>query len=220
MTTWRWAALVSLAFLAISLSFGAVPGMQACGVAPEPILAFELVNTPAEVAALFPESCRAVHAAAQRQALWLDILTFVPVYSAFLILSLVALRRDGAGNAGLVRAAIAAVLVAALADQWENSRLLAILAALPGDQATIDALWPAPRLKFLLLALIAALIGWLHFSRGGWQRIVGVVALLGGLASAAGVFLEPHLMLGASAAAWLALVLASWVLAWRKASPA
>lgn len=214
-TTWKWAALVSLAFMAMALGFGQVPGMQACGVVPEPIVAFELVGAPADVAALFPESCRAVHVEAHRMALWMDILGFVPVYSAFLVLCLVGLQRDGGAGSGLVRVGTAAVVVAALADQWENSRLLAILAALPGDQATIDALWPAPRLKFLLLAGVVAMIGGLLARGEGWRRYAGGVALAGGLASAAGVFFSPALMMAASLPAWLALVLSSWAFARR-----
>ena len=218
MTLWRWAALVTLPFIAIALSFGRIEGMQACGVAPEPILAFELVASPGEVSALFPDHCRAVHAAAQKQALWLDILAFVQVYSAFLILGLLALRREGAGTR-IVRWGIALVLVAALADQWENSRLLAILAHLPGDQGTIDQLYPAPRIKFVLLDLIVALTGWLHFAQGGWRRIAGGTAIIAGLVGAVAILVHPEAGMAAGALGWLALVLASWALALRRSGP-
>lgn len=216
MNLWRWASLAGIAFLAIALSFGRISGIQACHVAPEPILAFEFVRAPADVAALFPAACRDALVAAQRSGLWLDILGFVPVYSALLILTLLALGRENSGERRLVRAGIALTALAALADQWENAHLLMLLAALPGDQPTIDALIPAVRTKFFLLGVVELLIGGLHLFRPGWRKLAGAAITLGGLISLAALFgTRGWLTLGGTIA-FVVLIAANWALAIRK----
>ncbi|MEQ1931618.1 MAG: hypothetical protein ABL957_13965 [Parvularculaceae bacterium] len=221
MNLWRWAALSAVAVIAIALGFLPIPGMDACSTAREPTLAFELVKTPAEAAALFPDHCRSAHMSAQRTALHLDIWAFVPAYSILLILSFLALRREGgalaarAASLGMVTLALAALF-----DWFENYQLLRILDDFPGSQATIDLLIPAPRAKFILLGLAVAGVGALHFARGlrlgRWRMLAGGVTALGGLVSAGGVLVNRDLILPAAAAAWLALMAATFILAARK----
>lgn len=133
-----------------------------------PFFAFEMVRSPADVEALFHEQCRAVpHAQAQYQGLWLDILLFIGIYSAFLICGLLALKQDiGLRSKRLVTAGIGLVLVAALSDQFENYILLRILDRFPGDQSTIDTLYFAPRLKFIALGIATAFAGLLRSQSG------------------------------------------------------
>lgn len=217
MNFWRWAAIMALPFLAIALSFGRIEGIHSCHSAAEPILAFELVTSPAEVAALFPAGCAGAAAKAQIAALKLDNLGFIPVYSGLLILVLLALGQERGAQRGLVRLGIGLVLCAVLADYWENNRLAAILAQLPGDQATIDQLIPAPRIKFAALALAEMLAGWLHWRAAGWRRWAGGAMILGGLLSLAGFAFEPLWVIQGGTLAFLAAIMSSAVLAWRRA---
>ncbi len=216
MTLWRWASLAGIAFLAIALSFGKIPGIDACHVAAEPILAFEFVRTPADVMPLFPAACRDTLVAAQRSGLWLDILGFVPVYSALLILTLLALGGENRGERRLVRAGLPLTVIAALADQWENAHLLRILGALPGSQATIDALIPAVRIKFFLLAVAELLIGALHLFRPGWRKLTGAAITLGAVISLAGLFGPRTWLTLGGTIAFVALIAANVVLAIRR----
>lgn len=216
MTFWRWAALFSLPFLAIAQAFGLIHGLTVCSTSTEPILAFELVRSTAEVAALFPPDCRAVAAAAQVKGLWLDNLAFIPVYTGFLVLCLLALGRDRPKLVGLLHAGVAMTALAAVADYWENSRLMLILADLPGSQATIDQLVPAPRLKFGLLGLVVILVGFALQGIGGWRRIAGLIALTGGAISLFGLFGNAQWLHIGALLGWLPLVLTSWIEAFRK----
>lgn len=215
MTYWRWTALLSVVVIAIMLGFGAIDGMKACG-GGDPIFAFEMVRSQADVAALFPDHCSAAHAAAQHKALWLDILLFVWVYSAFLIMGLLALHRE-VGNKGrrIVDLGIGLVVIAAMADQFENYTLLRILDALPGAQGDIDALYLAPRIKFALLGIVTALAGLLHLAGPWWRKLLGLVAMAGGLWSVAGIFANHHWVLKGMTLGWSTLAVAALVLSFR-----
>lgn len=216
MRYWRWTALLAIAVIAVMLGFGAIPGMKACG-GGDPIFAFEMVLSPSDVEALFAENCRASHAAAQRMGLWIDIALFVWIYSAFLIIGLLALKQDTSNkNDGLVRLAIGLVGIAAVADQFENFMLLRILDTLPGTQSDIDMLYFAPRIKFALLGLVTALAGIMHLNMTGWRRLAGSAAIFGGLWSASGVLLNHDWVLKGMTLGWVALAIAAFVLSFRK----
>ncbi len=215
-TLWRLAAVVALPFLGIALSFGRIEGISACNASGDAILAFEMVRHPAEVAAQFLPGCRDLAVAAQTKGLWLDILGFVPVYSALLILALGALLRESPPVRRLALAGIAAVVVAALADQWENSRLLAILASLPGDQTTINQLIPAVRTKFGLLGLAEVLIGALHLRQPGWRKLAGAAIAGGGLLGLAGLAVSHELLMLGGTIAFVSIIVAAWALALRR----
>ncbi len=219
MTIWRWAALVGLLAMAISIGFGQIPGIHACSLNGDAILNFEFVRTPAEVAALFPGNCRIEHVAAQRHGLWLDSLGFIPAYTAFLILSLLGLQTEASGVARwIARTGIVLTLIAALCDQFEGIQLFRILGELPGTQSTINWLMPAVRTKFGLLALVIILVGWLHVQRPGWRKPAGATIVIGGLWSLAGLFIERDWLLQGSAVAWLVLLVTNIILATRKAA--
>lgn len=219
MTLWRWTAFLAIAVVGIMLGFGAIPGMAACGGA-DPMFALEMVRSPADVAALFPDHCRDAHVAAHRQALWLDIGLFVWIYSAFLACGVLAAGRHRDGmTTRLVVAAIGLIVLAASADQIENMLLLRILDSLPGSQSTIDALYLAPRIKFSALGIVTALAGWLHIRTAGWRRIAGAVAILGGLWSAAGVLVNHGWVLIGMTVGWVALAIIALVNSFVPAPP-
>lgn len=220
MTYWRWTALLALGVIAIMLGFGAIDGMKACG-GGDPIFVFEMVRSPADVDALFQENCRSALAAAQYKGLWLDIAAFIWIYSAFLICGILALRQEaGAAGSALARLAIGLVVVAALADQFENYMLLRILASLPGQQSDIDTLFLAPRIKFAVLGVITALAGWMHLQRAGWRKLIGTMAMFGGLWSAAGVVANHEWVLKGMTLGWVALALAAMILSFGRSNRA
>lgn len=216
MTYWRWTAILAAGVIAIMLGFSAVDGMKACG-GGDPIFVFEMVRSPADVSALFQEHCRAAHAQAQHTGLWLDIALFIWIYSAFLIVGLLALRRELGSDANtIVRLAIGLTVAAALADQFENYMLLRILDTLPGTQSDIDLLYLAPRAKFALLGVVTVLAGLLHFKMPGWRKIAGAVAIFGGLWSAIGVFANHEWVLKGMTLGWVALAVAALVLSFKR----
>lgn len=140
--------------------------------------------------------------AAQRSALWLDALGFVPAYTAFLSLAAWAV----AGRTGWP--IVVALLIAGTADEIEGVLLFGILADLPGTQPLLDALFWIVRLKFLLLGLSTLAIGVLlvlTFRRVavGW----GLTISVGATYALFGFFdlPRPGMMLGFSVA-WAALL--------------
>ena len=206
---WWWrAAGAGLIVLLISFGFGMIPNIEACGDSGDlgSIIAFELVRTPAEVAALFGEQpCRTAFLSAMRQATWLDALAFIPAYSALLILSLIALRRYGPK---IALAGIAATLLGAVADEIEGVLLFQIMDPLPGSQSAIDWLIVMVRAKFALLGLGTALAGWLLVvRRNGFGWLAGAIIALGGIVTLSillGDNFAPTMVLGATVA-WAAL---------------
>lgn len=215
MTIWRWAALAALGVIACAVGFAIIPGIGSCGTANDPILAFEFVRSPEEVAALFPESCRDVAVAAQRNGLLFDALVFIPVYCAFLILSLIALRREGRAPR-IAGAGIAAVLTAAALDQFEGLQLWRILAEMPGTREMVALLMPAVRGKFALLSLAVLAIGWMHLGAPGWRRFAGGAIMLGASWSLFGLVSDYHRVSEGSALAWLVLIGTTFAVAARR----
>ena len=218
---WRTTALAGLAVIACLVVFRLIPNLASCG--PDqglgPVMAFELAARPADFAALFgADPCRGPLIAAMRRMLWIDALAFIPAYSALLVFPLVALRGNGPK---LAAAAIAAIIAAALFDEFEGVQSFAILANLsanaPADPASIALLIPAVRAKFALLALATMAIGWLLAREGGWARLSGLVVTAGAalmIAGLAGNAWAGLLTLGGLVAwTWL-FVLAFWR-AWR-----
>ena len=219
-TLWRWAALFAIGVILCGIAFGRIAGIDACGVAADPILAFEFVTNPSEVARLFPEHCRSVHVAAQYRGLLLDCLIFIPVYTAFLTFSLRALRHEARPfERRLAAAAIAMTFVAALSDEFEGVQLWRLLGALPGDQSIIDLLMPAVRIKFGLLALAVMIAGALLFRMRGWRILPGIAMIGGSALSLAGLLGEYEMVMQGSGIAWIALILTVFVSAAAKPSP-
>lgn len=205
---WIACALIGVVTIAISIGFGMIPNIAGCGDVGRAgsIIAFELVRTPADVAALFGQPpCTGPFVEAMRLATWIDALAFIPAYSAFLITGLLALRPNGRI---VSLAGIAAILLAALFDEIEGVQLFRIMADLPGRQPVIDLLIPLVRGKFALLGLGALAIGWLLAKPGGVGRITGLLVTIGGALTMVGLYGDDNarfLTLG-SAISWLTLL--------------
>lgn len=206
-TAWRLCALAGLATLLASTAFGWVPGLKACGPSggAGAILAFELARTPATLAALFgSEPCTSTLLAAQRSALWLDELGFIPSYTAFLALGAWALRRSDR----LAIVTVAVFLIAGLCDEVEGVTMFALMDSLPGTAWLFTPLFWAVHTKFALLGvgevlLAAALV------RGSWiGKIAAIPMLIGGLMSLWFLFTAAHdpLMMKGHFYAWTALL--------------
>lgn len=200
---WLAAVVAGVIAFAASYAFGRIPGLKPCGPSAGlgAIIAFEFVRSPADVAVLFgAEPCRATLIAAQRTGLLVDGLWFIPAYTAFLALA------AWATGASWRRWLVGALLVAGLSDEVEGAILWSILNDLPGTQGQVDALWTAVHLKFALLALATAGVGW-GLRRPGWRRFPGIAI------AAAGLFAPIELVIGNARAmmtgfmlGWFALV--------------
>jgi hypothetical protein len=177
-TAWRWCAAAGIVAFTISALFSHIPGLVACGPTRglEPILAFEFARTTADIASLFgTEPCTSTLVAAQKTGLLLDGLGFIPGYTAFLILGVIA-----AGARGRIRTLlIAMIAIAAIGDEIEGFLLNAILDHLPGTPALLSALGWEVHLKFTLLALGTLGIGEL-IGRGRWFRRLFAAAIVPG----------------------------------------
>lgn len=216
MNLWRWAALGGVAVFIFMMIFPTIAGLHACTVAPDPIVALEMALSPAAVAALFPEPCKASLIAAQMQGLRIDTFGFIPVYAAFLIVSAIAVGRiSPPSGRALLKPAIVLTILVAICDLIENSRMYAIIGDLPGSRGEIDVLMVAARAKFVLLGVVLMLIGIMHVKSSGWQRWLGIATVVGGPLCAVAVFTNQELMpLGASLA-WFSLLIITFLCALR-----
>ncbi|QLC25450.1 hypothetical protein HFP57_10755 [Parasphingopyxis algicola] len=223
--SWWWrCAGAGLIVILVSLYFGMIPNIEGC--APDigadnlgSIIAFELVRTPVDVAALFgTPPCTEPFLAAMRHATWVDALLFIPAYSAFLICALIALRGYGGSLAGV---GIAAVAAAALFDQVEGFWLFMIMDSLPGSQGEINWLIPAVRAKFALLGVGAICIGVLLTRHKGMGFVFGAIIALGGAATTALIVDDAYgaLTIQGSAIAWLALFVVAFLYAIIRMNP-
>lgn len=213
-TAWRWCAAAGLVAFVCSWLFGRIPGLVACGTpsALGPILTFELVRSPADVAALFGgEPCRSALIAAQKTGLWLDTLAFIPAYTAFVWLAaraLVAMR-----VMPTARVIVAMLLVGAGCDLIENGLLAHILGGLPGDAATIGVLYWMVRTKFFLLSCATLGMGaCLLYDHPNWAaRIAGGGIGFGGIAGIMGMFHASRDLILGPTIAWVTLLVVALV---------
>ena len=214
---WATCLGAGIATLIVAIGFGVIPNIGGCGPGGDAgaIIAFEIVRTPADVAALFgTEPCRTPFVEAMRLSLWIDALVFIPAYTLFLCAGLMALRSQGPM---LTLAGVVCALLAAVFDELEGVQLFTILAALPGEQATIDWLISYVRGKFALLALVALFLGWLMARRGGWMRWTGLLVTIGGAVTMFGLSDDSRAgLLGLGGAlAWIPLLIAAAIIVWR-----
>lgn len=217
---WRLAGAAGLAVALISLSFGRIEGIDACKSHEDPILAFELVARPSQAASLFPPDCREPQLVAQREALRLDNLAFIPAYGLFLILALYAqLGERSRRTARAIQVLAAMVGTAMLADWWENSRLAILADTYPGTVELIGQLYPAVRVKFLLLGFVVTMLGALHMRAGGIRRLAGAIIAVSAAWATVATLVAPHGLVYPNTIAWGTLIALSLFLAIRPPRP-
>lgn len=210
-------AAAGLATLVISFSFGRIAELSPCGPTggASAIIAFELVRNAQELAALFgTEPCTSRLIAAQREALWLDMLGFIPAYTAFLLAAVVALRR---ASIGLALVAFNCLLFAGALDEIEGLIMFKLLATMPGTERLFDGLFWTVRPKFALLGLGEILLGLMLWRGTVVAKLAAGALLAGGIVSLWFLFAAPHdpLMMRGHSIAWTALLLAALIAAFR-----
>ena len=215
-TSWRWCAVAGVVAFLCSWGFGQIPGLVACGHSGGlgPIIAFEFVRSPADVAALFgSEPCQSTLVAAQRTGLLLDGLGFTPAYVAFLSFA----ARAVGGPHPLAKAVVIVIIVAGLADEIEGILLYRILGDIPGTQALIDALWWPVHVKFALLAVGGFGIAILLLAHRYISGIVAALAItIGSCTAIAGLMNGPSpvMMIGFTMS-WVTILLCAFLGSWR-----
>lgn len=212
---WTLCAVAGAAVIGITVLMGAVEGVEACdGVhSPGPVIRFEWVRTVQDVQTLFGEEpCRSRLAAGMDRVNRIDLAAFIPAFTLFQLFAAWALRGHGRVLATFVAMA---AFVAALCDVAEDRLLLAMTAALPGQQALIDPLFWLVRAKFGLLAVAAAGLGLLLTRSAGVPRWIGYVMIACGAAALAGLA-DPRLLGPAIGVAWAALLAAALIGVFRK----
>lgn len=216
MTAWRWAALGAAATIFIGMSFGMVPGIDACGPpsGAGPWATFQTIASVADVRAMIRPDCAATFVPALRMSMWLDSLAFIPAFTLLLSAVVIAIRPPR----WLLIGTLIILAGGAIADQLEGFSLLAILNALPGTADGVSSVVTAHIVKKCLLALTTAGVGLAVMLVPGWRRLAGGIALLGGLAALANLVV--HIGGGEAGllVSWLALsvvAVAGAVAEWR-----
>lgn len=219
-----WAALaglVGLAALAITISFRMLPAMTAAGtcVTGDTLIRFEFARTLADLQGLLHapgDACRAPAIAAMDQSNLVDVIAFIPTYTAFTVLAALFLA-GGAVRRPLVLAALAASAVALAADYSETLRLLAITKDVEANAGLAPAAAISAWIKFGALALNALLLAGLCFTSAPRRRILGALLVLPILAFAV-MLAQPAqhgLLTLAFVASWLPLTLVALWTAFR-----
>lgn len=216
---WRATALAGVVTLVLAILFGRIEGLQPCGPSDGAgaILAFEFARTAEQVQALFgSEPCTSSLIAAQRKALWLDLLGFIPAYVAFFAFAAGALQRT---HLILALGALSAAMLAGAFDLIEGVIMLQILGEMPGTERLFAGLAFSVNGKFALLGLAEILLGLLLWRGALLRKIAAGPMLAGGLVSLILLVVDPlsQTMMKAHSYAWIALLLVALVGAFRPA---
>lgn len=213
--------------LAMIIVFALLPEMRAASAClpPGSVVQFELARGSADLATLFgaPDApCRPLAVAAMDAVNRLDMLAFIPLYTAFCVGA--ALLLAGGAVRPLAAAGALFALLAAAADYVETTTLLKITGALDDPSALEFHLlylsWGAWS-KFALLAAHAFACAGLCWVGERRRPMVGVLLLAPALGTAMAAFDHyrfANVMNAAFAAAWLALFVVALMEVMRKRS--
>lgn len=215
---WAIATLVTgLISLGLFVVFATLPEMRAAAAClpAGAVVQFELATNVEQLQAIFgaPESqCRSLAIAAMDAVNHVDLIAFIPAYTAFCMCA--ALFLAGGAWRPLTIVAVGAALFAAAGDLLETTTLLDISQRLddPGDLLNLSQLgaWS----KFALLAAHAVFCAGLCFVAEKRRPILGALLLLPAPGVAAAAFNHVTLanaMNGAFAIAWIALLVVAAV---------
>jgi len=211
---WAIATVVAgVATLGLFVVFALLPEVRAAaGCMPAgAVVKFEFARHVDDLLAIFGPAdgaCRPLTIAAMDAINRIDLIAFIPAYTAFCICAALYLS-GGSWGRPLVVAAVAAAVLAAFADMLETTTLLDITRTLdePGDLLATSQLgaWS----KFALLAAHALFCAGLCLVAAPRRPILGIALLLPTLGVAAAA--SDHIALAgvmnaAFAIAWLALL--------------
>lgn len=174
-----------LAVIAALLMLGITPLMAIAAPSCHPLpmstlTAFELVRSVADlqrILGLPGEGCRAALAPQLDHANFVDLIAYIPAYTAFYALTAYALgRRDGA----LGWITVIAALGCAISDVFENLGMFALSAAPDEQSPWLMALIISTNAKWIGLAVVTTLCGVMLARRGGfgWLALIGCAAPL------------------------------------------
>lgn len=217
---WRWCALAGLATLVVAVLLGRVPGLTPCGGTSTAgaVIALELARSAADVTALFgSEPCTSRLIAAQRHALWIDMLAFIPAYGVFLLSAVMALRGAGLGMAMFV---FNLFMIAVTLDFLEGAILFKLLANLPGEARQFTGLYWMVRPKFALLGVGEIALALMLWRGAAPAKIAAGVIAAGGVVALTYLFRDPHdpAMMTGHTVAWSALLVVAVIGAVRPAA--
>lgn len=214
----RSAAIVSLLFalgIFAALGYWALTPLKACTALPhgyQPVIAFELARTAADVQAIFGHSPSPCRAEAQNvftnNVNFVDNFFFIPVYTLFIIFFFV-----GSGDSFLARIGIALAVVAAAGD-WVENHNLALLAASPDTPSpgALLHLHIATSVKWMALGLANFVGGLTLGQRGGlWTSIAFVLCSASLILTGLGLFYSSvfgPLISNAVAIGWVVFLIA------------
>lgn len=172
------------------------------------IVQFELAGTANQLAAVFPQGCRAFAAPAMDAVNHWDLKAFIPSYTAFAILAAVWL---GWRQKRAMLAAIAVAVLAAVGDVVETTTLLKLSHDLDTPEAgLLTTLSFGAWSKFGLLAVHALLLMWMAYRDRPQRRILAALLLLIAPATALAAFNHERFAGALSTAtlvAWLTMML-------------
>lgn len=176
-------ALCIFALLAYSIA-GMTP-MAACGDLAkgyQPILAFELARSTADLQAIFghgASACRAATQASFALVNFSDNFIFIPVYSLFLIFFFLG-ERPRASLLSTI--GIVIVIAAALGDWVENHNLVLLAASPDAPQASaLAGLHYATSMKWIALGLANLVGGIILGQRGGLWNVIALLLCVASL---------------------------------------
>ena len=188
---WAWSAFVfGLAAFAISIAFALLPEVRAAAGCLDAgaVIRFELARSAADLAAIFGDpgaACRQSATAAVDAVNRLDMLAFIPSYTAFCVAG--AFFLSGGAFRLLAGAAALSALGAAAGDYLETTTLLSLTQSLDTPDALLPRLGIGAWSKFWLLAVHGVFCSGMCFNAEKQRPILGVLLLLptAGVAAAA-----------------------------------
>ena len=184
-TTRLWAILTAIAgivALGVTIAFQTLPEVKAAGacVASDAVLRFEFARTPGDLDAIFGPAggdCRALVVAAMDAINRLDVLVFIPAYTAFV--SFAALFLSEGKFRWLTAMAIVAAAIALSADYVETLGLLSYTPELTPTPAMLAQSSAAAWIKFAGLGVNGLLLAALCFTAAARKRwILGALLCL------------------------------------------
>ncbi len=177
----RWSFVAGILLLLVTVLAGVLGQAQPCGALPRgyaPVIAFELARTPGDLALLFGEradACQAAFVAAMNTANWGDLLLYMPLYGAFLVLFFAGFLER---HRRVAAAGMAIVVLSVMFDVVENVYLFRITADLPRAPLWLGGLAVATSVKWLGLGVVGVLAAYLVRSFGGVGKLGGLLCLV------------------------------------------
>ncbi|MCC7395375.1 MAG: hypothetical protein IT553_11070 [Sphingomonadaceae bacterium] len=208
---WALALVAGLVIIGTAIYFSTIAQHACDGVAGDSMLRFELVRSVAELQALFgTDPCRTTLANGFDAVNRIDVMVFIPAFTAFQLFLALALRGHGRWISVFI---VNAALVAAACDLYEDQHLFALASQMRAGHAPqemlLGPLFWLVRVKFALLALNCIELGQL-LSRRGTQgaRWSAYAVKAGGFVSLVGLYWHQLLGLGITIAWAIMLVVA------------